>query len=202
MSFEINLRRNIKQVSRRLTDRERRQMPFATSQALNDIAFMGRKRIIDRTFGRAFTVRNRSFAKAAFRVKKSRKKPGPDLATPASVFDRLDREYLALHARGGTKRARDGRNIAIPGKTLKRGAKGVRSGFRPRQALDREDTFRRGQFIFQRQRSNTLRVLYALTPTARIEKRFDFHEDLNQLGRRRFPALYARRLRNAVRTAR
>ena len=103
---------------------------------------------------------------------------------------------------GGTKTVRDGRNIAIPGRELRRGPRGVRKGFRPRQALDRGDTFKTERFIFQRQARGRVKLLYVLKPTARIKPRFRFHEGITKLAKKRVPALFVRNLRNALRTAR
>ncbi len=71
-------------------------------------AFEVRTEIVERTFRKAFTVRNRRFPGFAFRVVKATKR-----RQVASVFDRTGRASLALHAEGGTKRARSGR-LAIP----------------------------------------------------------------------------------------
>ena len=201
MTFDLTVKTSIRAARRRLSVLQRRQLPFAVSRSLNDVAFMARKRIVERVWPASFTARNKSFPKAVFRIEKSRKRPPPIMATPARLFDRLGRDYLKLQATGGTKRAR-GRNIAIPGRDLKRGPKGVRKGFRPRQAPDRGDTYKRGGFIFQRQSRGKVRLLYTLRPTARIDKRFRFFEEITKLGRQRFPAILARNLRNAIRTAR
>jgi hypothetical protein len=204
MGFRISAQTNIDQITRGLTRTQRKQIPFATSKSLNDIAFKARTLVINKIWPKAFQVRNRSFPKAAFRIRKSKKAPSPALATPAVLFDQLGRDYLKRHTTGGRKTARDGRHIAVPSSNLKRGAKGVRKGFRPREALDRDDTFknRKGNAILQRQKGGKVKVLYVLTHSARIDKRFRFFEDIEKMYRARFPFIFARNLRNALRTAR
>ncbi len=85
--LSLNITSNIDQVQRRLTDIERRQIPFAAAGAINDTLFDIRKQIAGVTGPRAFDIRNRRFLNAALRVKKATKHN-----LTGEVFDQLGRE--------------------------------------------------------------------------------------------------------------
>ena len=199
----LRLDSNIKQFSRTLRDIERKQLPFATSKALNDTAFDVRKQIVDRTFPRDFKQRNKRFISAALRVSKSTKKK-----LIASVSDRLGREYLQRHTTGGIKRPR-GRNIAVPAGVRIRSQGGVTKANRPRQLLNKPKVFitkgRSGQKVIMRRRTKKrtpAEVLYVLEPTARIRKTFRFYEDAQRVVAARFGLNFAKAWRKALATAR
>lgn len=201
--FKLDVRADIRGTARYLTDVQRRQVPFATSGALNDTAFGVRTRIVTRTWPRAFQVKNRRFAGVAFRVAKASKRK-----LVASVYDRLGRDYIARHITGGTKRPR-GRHVAVPQPGVGRTAGGaVRKAQRPRQILNRKGAYKvplrkGGEGVFLRTRgAKRGTFMYALATSARIRRRFPFHEDAARSAGRQFPAHFRRRLRRALATAR
>ena len=201
--MDLDVRAHVRGATRYLGFVHRRQIPFATSMALNDTAFQVRKRIVERTYPRAFNVRNRRFPDIAFRVRKASKRK-----LRASVYDRLGRASLGLHAEGGTKRPR-GRHLAVPGSNVKRTATGkVGKARQPRTVLSRGKAFKvrrgRGEMIFERigSKGKKLKLLYVLTPSARNDKRFPFHKDAMSTATRAFPRNFDRALARAIATAR
>ncbi len=202
---QISITSNIKQFERNIRGIQRKQLPFATSVALNDTAFDVRKHIVEKTYKRDFQVRNTRFIGAALRVKKSTKR-----TLEASVFDKLDREFLQRHTSGGVKRPR-GAHIAIPSRELKakRSGKGVPKSLRPRAALANKKTFitrlrSSGQLVIMRRKTKKSRpvsVLYLLEPTARIRKTFRFYDDAERVVSQRIGPNFARAWRKALRTA-
>ena len=169
MPVALNIRDDIKRATRRLTDIEKRQIPFATAGAINDTLFDVRKQIVGVTGPRSFDLRNRRFLGVAMRMEFASKR-----TLKGAVFDRLGRASLALHARGGTKRPR-GQHIAIPSRELegKRTIGGaIRKALRPRQVLSKAGrrqafrvTFRSGQEAIVRRKGkkpSPLQVLYLL----------------------------------------
>ena len=209
MPVALNIRDDIKRITSRLTDIEKRQVPFATAGAINDTLFDVRKQIVGVTAPRAFEVRNRRFFGVAFRVEKAKK-----AKLSGAVFDRLGRASLGLHARGGVKRPR-GQHIAIPGRDIedKRTAGGaIRKALRPRQVLGKAGRraafkikFRSGQEAIVRRKgkkATPLQVLWLLERSAVIRKTFRFYEDATTIARRVLPGHFRKRLREALRTAR
>ena len=209
MPVALNIKDDIKRATRRLTDIEKRQIPFATAGAINDTLFDIRKQIVDVTAPRAFEVRNRRFFGVAFRVEKAKK-----TKLKGAVFDRLGRASLGLHARGGVKRPR-GQHIAIPGRDIenKRTVGGaIRKALRPRQVLSKAGRrqafkikFQSGQEAIVRRKGKKrtpIQVLYLLERSVRIRKSFRFHEDATKVARRVLPGHFRKRLRQALKTAR
>lgn len=200
MPISIRVSSNVKSFQRYLTGVQRKQIPFATSQALNATAFDVRKQIVERTYPAAFDVKARAFARAAFRVDKASKG-----VLRAALFDRLGRANLALHAKGGTRRPRGGA-LAIP-MTVKRTAGGrVPKGKTPSALRGKRTVFKApvgtgNMGIWERTRSGT-RLLYTLAPAAKIERRFNFYEDAARTVRQRFDGNFRRAMTRALATAR
>lgn len=79
------------------------QMPYIMATTRNMAAENTRSYLIETTWPSSVTVRNRSFMKAALPTKGSRATKG-DLTV--EIYDKLGGANLALHAKGGTRRAR------------------------------------------------------------------------------------------------
>lgn len=198
--LEVNVTSNVRQFRRRLDRWKRDQVPFATSRALNATAFDVRKTFVEKSFPRAFDLKNKSFPRAMLRVAKSSKK-----SLIASVYDRLGREYIRKHIEGGTKTPK-GAHIAIP-KGVRVTGRGVTPAKRPRQILQRPDVFISkagggGEVILQRMKSGKTKLLYFLTPKAKIDPVLDLERDGKRVVDREFRKHFGRELARAIRTAR
>ena len=198
---QLRIKVETKGVQRWLHKLHKRQLPFAYSVALNDTIFSVRKYIVGPTWRRAFDVRNKRFASAAFRVEKATKRK-----LESSLFDRLARASLDLHADGGTKRAK-GSNLAIPSSNIKRTASGKIS--RAKQPRNLKNSFvanirGQGSAVWQRYGKNgsKIRLMFDLERSARIKKRFRFYEDAEKITIKRFPKYFEKAFNRAVRTAR
>jgi hypothetical protein len=202
--LNINLTTNASAVQKAMQGLSK-QLPFATSVALNSTAFDVREQIVERTYPKSFTVRNKRFASAMFRVEKASKRK-----LTAAVFDKLGRDYMVKQAEGGIKTPR-GTNIAIPGRLNQRTATGkIPRSRQPRNLLNNgkayKTTLRGGQqAIVQPQgrgKSKRLKVMYVLEQRANIPQRFDFYEDASMISRRVFDKNFAKAFARAKRTAR
>ena len=117
------------------------------------------------------------------------------------------RASLALHAEGGTKRARSGR-LAIPSRRIKRTATGkVPVGQKPSAVLAKRRGFigrieRGAEAIWRHSPRGGLVLLYTLAPSARLRKRFRFYEDAHRVAASKFSPLFRQSLARAIRTAR
>lgn len=215
--MRIKLEVNIKDVQRYLK-KVQSQVPFANQVALNNTAFEIRTYIVKETYPKAFTQRNRSFIATILRVDKATK-----TKQIVRVYDRLGRDYLERHTKGGIKKPR-GNNLAIPGRqvrdiiTGKNGA--IRSQYLPRNLLGQKNFFRqrmktgdlailerpqgtmpgkRKDQILQRK---PLKLWYILEPAARIKETFNFYKDANKIASMKFKMYYEAALKRAMRTAR
>ncbi len=200
MTIAIRVDHNLKQWRRKLSDFQRRQIPFAMSQALNDTAFDVRRHIVDRIWPNSFPrAANKRFPNVAFRVKKATKRN-----LESVVFDRLKRDWLMLHIRGGTKRPWTSRNLAVP-VGVKRTATGRISAAKSPRNLQNSFIGEGGTAIFQRvggKRQRRIKMMYALTPTAQIDRVFPFFRQARLKVDQVFPRHFARRFKKALATAR
>jgi len=200
--LSISVRADIKEVTRYLDRMEKRQVPFATARAITDTAFDVRKRIVHRTFPRAFDVKNMRFPSVAFRVIKASK-----VRPRASVHDHLGRANLDLHTTGGIKRPK-GKHIAVPTEKVRRGRRGVVKSQRPAAILEKPDVFKversgRGAAgIYRRQRRGKVVRLYTLASQVKIDRRFRFYEDAARTAARAFRHRFDKAMAHALRTAR
>jgi len=202
--MRVNVSSNISAFTKAIDAFGKNQIPFATANALTTTAFDVRKQIVDKTYPKSFTVRNRRFASQMFRVDKATKRN-----LTAKVFDRLGRDYMTTQAEGGLKRPR-GTNIAIPSRQIKRTGSGrVPKNKQPRNVLGGrgyKTTLRSGQEVIAQQvgrgAARKQQVLYLLEKVARIPKRFPFYEDASITARRMFAKNFKKSFARAKRTTR
>lgn len=201
----LSVKGDVAKHTRWMTRFQKKQIPFATSVALNDTAFNVRDRTVKRVWPRAVAVRNRRFMSAALRVEKANKRK-----LTARVYDRLGRASLSKHVDGGRKTARSGR-VAVPTTEVKRTSSGrVRRSQQPGKVLTGGKGFKTklrsgSTVIMQRvggKRSRRVKVLYTLHPSTRIKARFPFYREAIRQTRRTFPVHFRKALRRAMRTAR
>lgn len=213
----------IPRVSEALTSIEhvKRQIPFATSKALADIAleFQRRQRV---HLGQIFTLRRRTWAERNIKI--------AHFPTKTELYARIVVESPGDPNRSDiigkfedqrTKRARDGRSLAIPAEARRTSADIVRKSDRPRafnfrsegnRAVGDRRTFilplrsRAGaRGIFQRVgrgKGSRIRMLFFLKPGAvPIEPTLDFYDTAIATVREEWGEKFDRRLREALASA-
>lgn len=196
--MDVNLRHNVREVERGLSDFARNQVPFATSVALNETAAdvarnatKGLARRLDRPT--RFTLR-------AFAILRSTKRR---LAARVFAKDR-QASYLATQEDGG-ERTPEGRALVVPVRIrLNQSGNIARGGIK--RALARPDTFSgapggRAGGIYQRTRTG-LRLLVSYAAKAVYSPRLRFRSDAAKTAAARFPVQFERALRRAIETAR
>lgn len=153
------------------------QAPYALALALNATANSAQRSIRMNLPG-SFTLRKPEYIeRTIFR------KPGQDFATKnsprAAVRIHDERDQLAKFEEGGDKRARDGRNVAIPLAGVKRNARDiVTTGNRPKALMGKPGVVKVGDTIFKtsgRGKAKRLTALYLLKPSVRIRPLLRFH---------------------------
>lgn len=195
---QFSVRSNVKAFERGLNDFARRQVPFATAQALSRTAEDVHKntvRSLSRRFDRPtpFTLRGPT-------VRRARK-----TRLVASVFFKdIQAGYLELEETGGVRRPK-GRALLIPiGTRLNKYGNMPRTAVR--RLLARPDTFSgtiRGiGGIWQRKKDGRLKLLVAYEPKASYRPRLHFARDAEKTTRAQFPVHFAREFDKALRTAR
>lgn len=198
--ISLNVEVETEGVLKLLVGLSRDQIPYATSQALNSTIFDVRKQIVGETWARAFKVRNARYPSAAFRVTKASKRE-----LHATLYDKLQRTSLPLHAEGGIKRPR-GRSLAIPTEKIKRTGSGkIPAGKKPRTLPNSfvGNPFGKGRGIWQKdKRTGRMQLMYDLEVLARIRKRFNFYQDAERVVDRVYSKHWERSFNRALATAR
>ncbi len=173
-------------------DAQIRQLPFAISKAMNEAAKVARRTLIEETWPKHVEVRNRHFMRQALRTKFATKH-----SLRVEVYDQLGRGNLALHAKGGIKKAKSGR-LAIPTKAVRLTARGPATNQKPRN-LKRAVV--KDNLIFEqvgRGKNARLRLLYKLQPTARQPADVPFHRDFADAFRREAQRVFPREMMLAM----
>ena len=192
-----------------------KQTPFALSVAINDTLKDAQK--VQRTHQRrVFTVRRPQFVDRSVKIRPfatKRTLEGTMAIDPPGGQKRAD--ILAKFERGGQKRARDGRHLAIP-IDVKRTKAGVVSrrnrpkGFNFKRVGrsirgERRTFIIPGVGIFQRvgrRKNSRIRLLYAFKTQVPIDRRLDFIANAERVVQRMFDKNFDRAFDRAVVTAR
>lgn len=191
--MEIVIKHNIDDMVKKLNMVQRQQVPFAMSRAMNDTAIDAQTAVV----GRAATVFNnrkkwwiKGSRRTGIRVDFSNKRN-----LVAAVYSNA---YFAdLQEEGGIKRP-IGRKLAVPtGKTPKRLHKS--DGVRKAKQDSKVFSDRRG--VFRRMARNRLKLLFTWTSQAVVPMRFGFMKTAKNRAQQRIRRHFARRLKQALRTA-
>ena len=211
--MEISVKTDIKAATRWLTSIQKKQVPYATSQALNDTAFDARKAVqvqLPRKLNKPtpWTIRG-------VRVNKSSKRH-----LTSSVYFSADRaKYMKFQIDGGTRRTPAGGTIVMP-KEIKQNKYGNIPRGKIRKLLQRPDTFigtikgipgvwqrghisKSGKFSARtKSRASNIRLLARFEDEATYTPRFPMRKIVTGVARSKFKRHFNQRLAAALRTAR
>lgn len=201
--MKLSVRHDLKKFRRDLNRVQRRQVPFAASQALNDTAFKIRNGVAMVLWPRSVRVRARGFASAAFRVKKANKR-----SLEAAVYDRLNRALFKLQIEGGIKTPWSSTHIAIPTWNALTSTGRIKKDARfdnPnlfKMTVKARTRFGKGRPGLWLRTSKGLKLMYNLERKATVPASFPFYEFGQRTAAIHFPRYMDRRLKAALRTAR
>lgn len=158
-----------------------RQMPYAASVALNTIANKTQAEIRGTLSGN-FMLRRKTFIERTIY-----REPGVDFATKsrlqAGVGVHPERDMLAKHEEGGSKRPIQGTRLAVPVNVPRTAAGIVKAAYRPKALRGNPRVFRidppGGDPLIAEQlgrgKNARVRVLYALKRAVWLKPRLNFH---------------------------
>lgn len=190
---------NLRSLGEALDQLETDQLPFAVSVAMNASTFAARNHIVRTVWPRSVSLRNKRFAGAAIRVTKKATKH--DLVT--AVFDTLDRDAFRRQAEGERRKPVSGRSLAIPVGVKRLTGGAVPKAKRPRALLDKSKFFinKKHTAIMERVDRTKVRIVYSLTPVAKVAPRFPAESEAMKAFDHTFPFEFDRAMTNAVNTA-
>ncbi|WP_342270483.1 hypothetical protein [Rickettsia endosymbiont of Orchestes rusci] len=193
MSFEIAVINNIKHLEHYMNDLEKKQLPFATSLALNKIALLSQERIckaIPRIFNNSrnwWDRRQRTGIKVEFATKYIRS---------SAVYTRA--HFAGIQEEGGIKKPYSGKLIAVPTANV---PKKLRASNALRKEEGNKNIFKLGKSIYKRLGNKRLQRLYTLTPKANIKPRFGFKNMAVSTFNKQFDRVFTESFNYALDTA-
>lgn len=195
--MKITLKSDVKNLSKKLKRIHRKQVPFATSQALNDVAFRIRNDTVKVLWPRSVKVKQRNFARVAFRVGKSHKRN-----LEASVYDSLNRAFLPRQIKGGIKLPYSSTHIAIPTRNaLTPTGRIKKAALLNNPRLFKAKIKRTNPGLWMRTKKGLV-LMYHLQPRAQVDKAFPFYTFAERTVDLKFERYWDKRMRYAIATAR
>ncbi len=200
--FEIDVRLDVKELTKSLNDLQRKQIPFATAQALTRTAQDVQKAEVVNV-QRVFENKKKWWLK---------QQPTGIKITPAkknnlvaSIF--TNAFFADLQEEGGTKRPFRGSTLAIPTDNV---AKRFRKSGGARDILNQKNVFitkfRDGSKGIVKKvggkRNPRLKALFGFERTAKIPRRFNFKKVAARVANRQFIRRFNQSLDKALKTAR
>lgn len=201
--MDVKFESNLDEFVAHLSDLEKKQLPFATSRALNDVAKDMQAKVISATENNFNNTKKWWSPNQPLGIKTALSKK-QDLT--ASVFTRA--YFGVLQEEGGVKTATKTANLAIPLDDIQKKYQTNRPGLSgAKRAL--QDTGKRKPFIimangklgmYQRttKKRFPLKLLFRLQPSARTQKRWGFKDAAEGEARQRFVSAFKRRLIEAI----
>lgn len=208
--MRVSVKTDLRKLKRSMSNIEKKEFPLIVRNSLLDTGFVTQKKLRTQTYQKTFNPRQKQFVKLTTSLGTGQPaqpqsgvtlKKGVERRKEIVIFDRLFKEYMQRHAKGGIKRPTSGSNIVIPGRNTvepKRTGRGIPKKFRPRELLDTPTAFRtkvRGQDVIARRRGKArypIEIMHVLEPNATIPKTYNFYEDAERSFRVQFPLAFRR----------
>lgn len=225
--MQVSVKVDILDAVSKLKDFQVRQLPYATSRAINDTALSARTALLNRATSGLFKFRTnpawiRNATTGWFNTTFSNKNQ-----TPIVAYVNAIRDYLFLHEYSGTRTKRGGGMLAVPLGDLAR--KRIPPEMRPRYLLGGNyqsllnmaastkygprrhaqalATYGKGfimktnghTLIVQRTGPRQLKFLYVLVPSVYIQKRLQMYETVRATAQREFATFFRQRMIEAMR---
>jgi len=178
----------------------RNQVPFATAKAQTLTIVDARNAIRGQAFNR-FKLRSKNLPRVAVRHERAEKRDWPD--SKAMVFVPRKFGFLELQERGGIKKARGGKRLAVPTRIVRTKARGgVVAAQRPRRIGARRGAREENGQLIHRTKARPLGIFYHLVHSARVRKRFRFEATGRKVIARVWPRHFARAYTESLRPPR
>lgn len=191
---ELYLRDNVREFTKWLTDVQKQQVPYATSRALNDTAVDGQNSVQKFITG-VFQNRKKWWLKqqpTGIKVKFSNKRDLHARVHTSAYF-------LPLQKKGGTKRPKTAKNLAIPTAAV---PKKYRTSHGAREMMaDKKNVFSTPKGVFRRTGKKKLTLMWSLSPSAKIKPVFEWETIITKVVNRRFGTHFKKRLEQALASA-
>lgn len=210
VAMRVSILADLRSFKRTMNKIEKEQFNVIVRNSLLDTGFKTQKILRTQTYQKVFNPRQKQFPKLTTSLGTGQPvkfqsgvtlKKGVERRKEIVIFDRLGKEYMQRHAKGGIKRPISGSSVVVPGRDTvepRRTSRGIPKRLRPSVLLDQKKVFRTkvgGQEVIARRRGKDrypIEIMHILEPNARIPKRYNFYEDSANSFRREFPLAFRR----------
>ena len=196
--MKVSIKSNVDEATKWTTNLQKKQIPFATSNAINKTLFQLRKEMMKQTVKKL--DKPTPFTQKGFLVQMSKK---TNLKGMLFIKDAVE-EYLKYQINGGVRST--GKQIPVPYKDNAKLNKygnivGKKTGLIKKESQF-FGTVKGVNGIWERQKQdNRLKLIYALTRTAAYEPKFPFYVIADKFVAAHFDKNFAEKFAQAVRTA-
>jgi len=192
MTFTIDITSDLKKLEHYMNNLEKKQLPYAVSLTLNELAVKSQEAICKR-IKHVFNNKNNWWDKrqrTGIKVQFSHKY---DLV--AAVYTKA--YFVNIQEEGGVKKPYRGSNLAIPTDNI---PKRQRSSNALRTHSS-NDIFKKSGSIYKRLNRKQLQRLYSLTPTAHVKARLGFKRTAHKVYTKQFDRIFNSCFKYALDTA-
>lgn len=201
MKIEIELKKDLVKLQKKLGSLKAKQLPYATAKALNELALESRPIIQDK-FKEDLEIRNKGLLRKSIQVNWANKNDWPFSQSEIGITDEFD--FLAQHSYGTMRLAKSSIGRAIP-VSIKRASSGkIASAKRPKALLAKKAfliTAKSGKKLIVQRESKArypIKVLYALTNRAEIKNKVEFNSKIEAMFSSRFDLVLGKQLSLAI----
>jgi len=156
---------NVKKVLKQLDNLTKKQVPYATANALNDLAFKSREKIISEMPNK-FIIRNKWVLNGVLIDRATKKN------LVALIYHRAS--FMAKQEYGGIRKPR-GQFLAVPIDIRSDKRKRITEAMKPKAILKKKDVFATKRAIVKRSGKKKRIVLYSFKKQVVIKPRWDFY---------------------------
>jgi hypothetical protein len=194
--MRVNIKSNIKEVTKGMSSMQKKQIPFATANAINTTLFMLKKEMAKQTIKK---LNNPTpFTQRGFLVDKAKK-----TKLFGSLFAKKEvANYLHYQVEGGTRSS--GKKFAIPtdnAKLNKYGNIPNKKGGVVKKSNQKIMTVKGMTGVYETHKNKTLKLIIAFKNSATYKAKFPFYIIAEKFTKAKFDKNFAQALKKALSTA-
>jgi hypothetical protein len=213
MSINVTVNSNASTLAAILGGVAKTQIPYATTRALNDLAFDSAREVKSR-LGEILAMRN-PFSQSGIQINKAEKGTWPKTFAEVGIEER--RSYLIDHVMGAKRKGNAAHGRAVLVDTDLRNARGrIPKGKRPSALIKRKRSTARNpaSFLIKSGKSGNdllvrrvgdqrypLEILYAFNKNVTIKREFEMDLIIQQEVNDNYQSAFAKALNKAIKTA-
>lgn len=206
LKIEIFAKKDFLKLQKQLGEFNRKQLPYALAQALNELAIDSRP-IIQESFKDKLTIRNKSLLKKGVQINFAKKADWPYIQSEIGLP--MEFEFLAEHVTGADRKGRSSHGRAVPIAITRAASGKIAKSQRPSALLKKKNVYaiktRGGKEIIIRREDKKerypIKIMYGFTKNAKIKGDVAFETGVTNMFNSRYDMLLGKHLSKAIANA-